>query len=360
MYFQYFYRRSLLSLGIVFKEKIQTISHFNTQLDRQMGFLWKASAFSSTNTTHEEIQEIQLEKQFLVSTAGALSLENSSEQNNKSNNHHPYHFLFSVTRSLTAIDSIFAAAPKLLKALSSKSEVSQISELLKSKAIPNANDAPKHLNRLYEIGCNGGDSKPIIGLCYLLLLKYADVDSIVSLVANIGDRVHRCGSAQRQAFYLLVEACVSLAANPTDVTTTRYDKILPEAQFTALLSPLSSRYKTMFQNIITINHEVAEATAFIHSSIEHFLDDFKLAAYTSTFLSPARFYFDACGSQFHRDHVNVHGLNGYIAIVNGWFGMSLPIISHKNDESVQMGCGDVWAGLNESAWDVFKKVSEVK
>jgi hypothetical protein len=44
-----------------------------------------------------------------------------------------------------------------------------------------------------------------------------------------------------------------------------------------------------------------------------YLDEHKERAFKSAFEEPARFYFDCVGDAVGRDHVNVHGLNWYLA-----------------------------------------------
>merc|ERR1712217_171544 len=68
---------------------------------------------------------------------------------------------------------------------------------------------------------------------------------------------------------------------------------------------------------------------------------------------PARFYFHLCGNQHHRDHVNVHGLNGFLCIIQGALAAQLPIIPMVEDPDTWKGCADIWAGLTEDAWAVF-------
>ena len=43
--------------------------------------------------------------------------------------------------------------------------------------------------------------------------------------------------------------------------------------------------------------------------MEDYLDDHKERAFKSSFMEPARFYYDAVSNHMGRDHVNVHGLN---------------------------------------------------
>ena len=46
-----------------------------------------------------------------------------------------------------------------------------------------------------------------------------------------------------------------------------------------------------------------------YECMEDYLDDHKERAFKSSFMEPARFYYDSVHNHMGRDHVNVHGLN---------------------------------------------------
>ena len=72
----------------------------------------------------------------------------------------------------------------------------------------------------------------------------------------------------------------------------------------------------------------------VHSMAEDYLDDHKENAFKSALQEPARFYFELCGNIHHKNHVNVHGLNGYLCLVRGWFGFQLPMIPLVDDGKI--------------------------
>lgn len=86
-----------------------------------------------------------------------------------------------------------------------------------------------------------------------------------------------------------------------------------------------------------------------------YLDAHKENAFKSSMHEPARFYYDLCGNSHHRDHVNVHGLNGWLCLIRGWFDCNLPILPLETDHDAFKGCSDVWSGLSPKAWEVFSK-----
>jgi len=95
----------------------------------------------------------------------------------------------------------------------------------------------------------------------------------------------------------------------------------------------------------------------IHFMVEDYLDTHKENAFNSSLHEPARFYFDLCRNYLYRDHVNVHGINGFLCLIRGWFGCQIPIIPLTDDYDTFKGCADIWAGLSNDAWSVFSEPS---
>ena len=93
----------------------------------------------------------------------------------------------------------------------------------------------------------------------------------------------------------------------------------------------------------------------LHEMIEDYFEAHKEKAFLSSLHEPARFYYDCVGNHHHRDHVNVHGLNGWLCLIRGWFGAQLPLLPQENDGDAFKGCSDVWGGLSDEAWEVFKR-----
>ena len=60
--------------------------------------------------------------------------------------------------------------------------------------------------------------------------------------------------------------------------------------------------------------------------MEDYLDDHKERAFKSSFMEPARFYYDAVSNHMGRDHVNVYGLNW----VRGREEYELLLIFHRH------------------------------
>jgi len=251
----------------------------------------------------------------------------------------PFKRLF---RYLNALEHILSRNTRLRNVVNSSKEVNLIINLVAKKS-KNPNTI-RTLQRQYEIGdAHHSKNDQRVGLCYLFLLKYSPPDSIFSLIENLSDRVHRCQSAQRQAFNLLVEDAVNAFesfAGREDETKTKYDDLIPQPG-------------SLPEKILDSGNNGGDPKDFILTCVEHWLDDFKMSAYTSAFLEPARYYFHVTSNHHHRDHVNVHGLNGFIAIINGWFEMEIPIVPMLNDHDAFKGCADIWRGLSDDCWKVF-------
>jgi hypothetical protein len=96
------------------------------------------------------------------------------------------------------------------------------------------------------------------------------------------------------------------------------------------------------------------ALAKVYGCVETYLDGHKEKAFHSAFLEPARLYFDIVGNMHEKDHVNIHAINWYLALLHGGLGVQLPLLSSYNDGDV-IGVCDFWDGLTEKAWNLFKE-----
>eukprot|EP00468_Gymnochlora_sp_CCMP2014_P007995 CAMPEP_0167753314 /NCGR_PEP_ID=MMETSP0110_2-20121227/7640_1 /TAXON_ID=629695 /ORGANISM="Gymnochlora sp., Strain CCMP2014" /LENGTH=546 /DNA_ID=CAMNT_0007639057 /DNA_START=163 /DNA_END=1800 /DNA_ORIENTATION=- len=215
-----------------------------------------------------------------------------------------------------------------------------------------------------------GRQKKDLALSALLLLKYGSTNTAVGVMARVQDRAGRCRSAKKQAYVLMVQYGVDvLEHNDTKVGETWWDRYIRN-DFKSLLarekrlvvpscvmSPAGERLEAKDTADFVDRKEGADALRFIHRCIEDYLDSHKMNAFLSAFQEPARFYYHLCGNSHHRDHVNVHGLNGYLCMISGGLGMNLPMVPYKDDKDAYKGCTDHWRGLRENAWEVFSKPS---
>ena len=63
----------------------------------------------------------------------------------------------------------------------------------------------------------------------------------------------------------------------------------------------------------------------IFDCITNFLDDYKNRAISSGLIEPLRFYYDALGDDCGVNHVNVHGVNWQLAIIEAGLGLGAPM-----------------------------------
>jgi hypothetical protein len=169
-------------------------------------------------------------------------------------------------------------------------------------------------------------------LCWAVgvLAAHSTADSLVAKVAEVVDRAHRCSSAQKQAYNLLLvhagrlsDTALHKDAPPTNAASSRLD---------------------------TLDGAVAR----VHECFEDYLDDYKERAYASAFEEPARFYYDAIGDHGGRDHVNVHGTNWYAVALREALGVVVPLVPEEDDPHF-MAVVEFWSGLTPAAWDQFKQ-----
>lgn len=194
-----------------------------------------------------------------------------------------------------------------------------------------------------------------IALAYKFLLDYETCDGCRALVEQIDDRVHRCESAFRASYFMtLTRACdayySSSQAESKNGTLgggllqhNERDIVCPVMDYVSSSDPSKKlRFKDAIQKI--------------HFMAETYLDTHKEKAFLSAMQEPARFYYNLCNNILYRDHVNVHGLNGYLCIIEGSLNCRLPIVAMKDDGDMYKGCCDHWKGLTRNAWEeVFSK-----
>uniref|UniRef100_A0A7S1HBD3 RING-type domain-containing protein n=1 Tax=Hemiselmis andersenii TaxID=464988 RepID=A0A7S1HBD3_HEMAN len=193
---------------------------------------------------------------------------------------------------------------------------------------------------------------------------------IVAKLSEVCDRAHRCMSAKNQAFVLIVthgynlwrdqarvgEAAANDAggvqelegqeagAGEASVTSNEAEELIDKAlkaHFSAILNPA-----------VLAGGGFSGALSRVYECVEIFLDEHKEKAFNSAFIEPARFYFDLVGDDHQRDHVNVHGINWYLALLHGGIGVQLPLLSAYKDGD-RIGICDFWHALTGNAWKLF-------
>mmetsp|Transcript_41174 Transcript_41174/g.118997 ORF Transcript_41174/g.118997 Transcript_41174/m.118997 type:complete len:733 (-) Transcript_41174:582-2780(-) len=173
------------------------------------------------------------------------------------------------------------------------------------------------IRQLYS---SGGRKRPYLAFSLQILLDMENADAISAKLSEVCDRAPRCASARQQALNLLVLHCYHLKHKPA------LDNGTLDSQDGAL--------------------------ARFNECMEDYLDDHKERAFKSSFMEPARFYFSAVRDQSGLDHVNVHGLNWYLALLHAALGIQTPLLPVYEDEA-PFGVVDFWAGLEEACWQHF-------
>jgi len=268
-------------------------------------------------------------------------------------------------RYIHIIDKCFERSPSLRALCENKESSKKVISCLATHS--KHHEAQRVLTRLWNIGDNRSQKQYIIA-AYLQILKYDTFDGIWALVERIVDRIDRCQSAQRQAFTLLIQygahvyefPCDSNIGNCFKFDSDRIDDLIPSIQEKGSRIIHTHNIFSLANNkIMELDKDARAAfqTALqnIHFMVEDFLDTHKENAFKSALHEPARFYFHLCGNTHHRDHVNVHGLNGFLCLIRGWFGCQLPLSPLSTDEDTFKGCADIWSGLSDKAWEVFQE-----
>ena len=149
----------------------------------------------------------------------------------------------------------------------------------------------------------GSEKQPYMAYALFLLNHCNDSDTVVAKLSEICDRANRCESAVRQGFNILISASVTLMEETKKKQDGGEESLSP-------------------QNLSS----VVGALQRLQDCFEDYLDDHKEKAFNSAIVQPARFYFDLVGDRGGRDHVNIHGMNWYLAVLHATLGVQLPIL----------------------------------
>ena len=266
------------------------------------------------------------------------------------------------TRSLRYIQAIkkyFERSPRLLTKCKDKKFSKEIIHRLAARSMHhNAQDA---LTKLWEAGDSTRQKRHYVIVAYLQILKYDASDGCWAVVERVVDRIYRCQSAQKQAFILVIQHGALSYESPcfskseASFECDELDNLIPsikkrESHNTS--SPVDDKLLLELDRDMRATYQ--KSLQKIHFMVEDFLDTHKENAFRSALHEPARFYFHLCGNVHHRDHVNVHGINGFLCLVRGWFGCQLPLSPLSSDTDTFKGCADIWSGLSDEAWEVFQ------
>lgn len=252
-------------------------------------------------------------------------------------------------RYLETFGEIFRQRAALLQ-LCEGGEVTAIFE----QCLKHGNQASAH-DTIKQFYTSREQNRRHVGLAMLLLLKYETSDGIFALVERLKEYMGRCESARRQAYCCIVRHGAHLLEFPSAPgRATQWDDLLHDLQHshraTACACPAEASVKQQGDSALA-----ADALRRIHDCIEDYLDTHKENAFKSAFQEPARLYFDLCGNTHHRDHVNVHGLNGFLCIIRGGLGIRLPLVPFEEDHETFKGCTNMWNGLTIDAWEHFSR-----
>mmetsp|Transcript_55755 Transcript_55755/g.83021 ORF Transcript_55755/g.83021 Transcript_55755/m.83021 type:complete len:743 (-) Transcript_55755:151-2379(-) len=270
-------------------------------------------------------------------------------------------------RYLQLFDKIFSHSPDLMDKCKDWNFSAEVIEVFGTRS--KHSDSKRTLTRLLQVGDSKGRNRHIIVASLMLMLLYESADGCWAVVERVRERVFRCESAQKQAYVLVVQHGAHVYEFPSEVNKENISSKKLKGAFQHIPHLISEdaaaegvpacQNQTPASQLIALESSASKkasyekALAKVHFMVEDYLDSHKENAFKSAFQEPARYYFHLCGNNHHRDHVNVHGLNGFLCLVRGWFGCQLPIIPMVDDEDTFKGCADIWSGLSENAWAVF-------
>lgn len=238
--------------------------------------------------------------------------------------------------------------------------------------------------------CGSEQKRRRLGHALHEILALEHPDGLVAKLSEVCDRAPRCPSAKKQAFNLIIHHAGKLC----DARQHEHDKRSGERE-SANLSRL--RHELGISDGVAKEDVVAQAVALLgitfgvgqdalaecwqavfgsrldsgvgaaaaggldtrEGALERlfavfgdYLDEHKERAWKSAFEEPARFYFNCVGDGSGRDHVNVHGINWYLTLLQTGLGFAMPTVADQSDAH-SIGVVDFWAGLSSQAWACF-------
>lgn len=254
---------------------------------------------------------------------------------------------------LEQLEAILQAAPGRFAELGSGNTVRRIVREFCSKGPGTNRKLVDELVGLWE-DPEGATKKEHVALSFLLLTKYDSADSLVALSQQLQDRAGRCSSARKQAVTLLVQRSMAAYRAKTTVDVTDWDALIPSAAgIDTGVAALTAISPGPAHARVALGPQ-AEALHHVLACVSEYLETHKMNAFKSSLQEPARLLFHLAHNGHHRDHVNVHGLNGYACVIRGGLGCQLGIIPLASDQDAFKGCGNHWAGLSEEAWEAFR------
>ncbi|KAJ1624857.1 hypothetical protein T492DRAFT_881138 [Pavlovales sp. CCMP2436] len=196
--------------------------------------------------------------------------------------------------------------------------------------------------------------QPYLTYALELIGTHEDADALAAKLSEVCDRAERCSSAKRHAFSIVIGAAYELlessgtAAGASAAAVAEVADAPAAAPLGATLAAAAATVATPSGDLSTL----AGARAHVHRVFADFLDEQKEAAVMASFTEPSRFYFDTIGDTFGRDHVTVHGVNWFLAVLHAALGVQAPFLVDYEDRHV-LGIADVWLAFSEECWAIF-------
>jgi hypothetical protein len=176
------------------------------------------------------------------------------------------------------------------------------------------------------------ERQPYVAYACSLLGQCDDSDLIVAKLSEVSDRSGRCDSAVRQAFNILVSSSLQLSEHSRKSRKLQGPGAVGAVEAAAMAATGTATGTAAAE--VTPPHppppapltSIAGALQRLHDCFEDYLDDHKEKAFNSAMVQPARLYFDLLGDGHNRDHVDIHGMNWYLALLHASLGVQVPLL----------------------------------
>jgi hypothetical protein len=180
-----------------------------------------------------------------------------------------------------------------------------------------------------------------LALACTIMAAHETGDGIIAVFERVGDRMHRCESARKQAYNLMVQHAALI------LEMQQLRKSPGGGEQPDLVRDVSTRSLSNFHG----------AKRRIYDCIEEYLDQHKEQAFFSAVHEPARLVHILNNDHGGRDHVEVHALNGFLTLLRGGLGVQMPRIPDDDDQYWEMASVGFWDThfLTDAAWEAFSK-----
>jgi hypothetical protein len=197
-----------------------------------------------------------------------------------------------------------------------------------------------------------------------IMLVCSTPDEIMAKLSEIVDRVSRCDSALKIGFNYLMVLTERATAHYVLSKIKEQEKEENKADVVQLEDRVQEPNNQEENELVDTAHDAekdynsvsfADAKKKLEEIFAEYVDQHKDNAFRSVMIEPAKAYFASIHDIDHLNHVDVHGLNWFAALLIYALGVQLPVVPLLED-GCTLGVGDHWEDpAMKKIWDEVRK-----